>query len=270
MLGRRRCTDERDRWIVKIDVADADLAPRGRELGSLPIGEQTDAVGARHDLVEVLAHGIERQPLVDVLAHVERGGDVERERRDDAERTEVHDETREHLGIVDSRELPHLAGGGDELERRNRRGEDGVGVPRAVGSGGACSGNRDVGERRKVGEGKPFGLHGSADVAVACATRDGHRLPDTIEVDRRARRVERDHGAARVGDGVERVPRAEHLRGPKPVDRGHDLSRRARFDCRGEGELVIPRPVPNRCVHKPVLPGTAWSRRRVRSPSICG
>ena len=87
--GRREC----------LTVFDTALDPELINSLFLPVGEQTDAVGARQNFVEVLLHLSERQILKHVLPHGISGLNIESNAGDDAESAEPHDSAAKDFAI---------------------------------------------------------------------------------------------------------------------------------------------------------------------------
>ena len=78
IAGRGASAEEggRGRW----DGGEA-LEPGLIDGVAVPMGEEADAVGAPHQGIEIVGHGLERQAVKDVLAHVEARHEIERHRR---------------------------------------------------------------------------------------------------------------------------------------------------------------------------------------------
>ena len=145
MFSRRRPRAEEGRprreAVAGVDRAlDPDLLDRV----ALPVGEQADAVAARHDLVEVRFERGQRQVAIHVLADVEGGLNVQRQPGDDAERAEADDRAGEGVAVLLAREGDEVAGGVDEFDRRDRRRQVAEGRPRSVRGGRAGAGDGDV------------------------------------------------------------------------------------------------------------------------------
>ena len=146
-------------------------------------------------------------PFVHGLGHVVGRLDVELERRDDAERAEVHDRSRE-VGVA-ALEHDRLAVGGDELDAAHGARERAGGVARSVRAGRHRSRHRDVRQRREVREGEAALVQDRGEVAVADAAGESHHARHARRVDVDGQPIGRDQRALGVGEVVERVPGAE-------------------------------------------------------------
>ncbi len=157
--------------------------------------DDADAVTGAGDGVEVLAERVPREPFEDPLAQLERGLDVERDARDDAERAEVHDRALE-VGVA-ALEPSQLAVGGQQLERAHRRGEVAVGVAGPVRGGRDRARHRDVRERGEVVQGEAAAVELDRQLAVreagaeADRRRRRPRCPPATRAARPARRRRR-------------------------------------------------------------------------------
>jgi hypothetical protein len=91
-----------------------------------PVGEHADAVGARGDGVEVVVDVGPREVLEQVLPHLERRDDVERDGGQDAEDAETDDHPVEV--VVTASGTAKLAVGRHEPDRRHCTGQAAVAV----------------------------------------------------------------------------------------------------------------------------------------------
>src|ERR1019366_5148466 len=133
-----------------LPVADTTLYPDLFDALLLPVGEQTDAVGARLDVIEVVLHLSERQVLVHVLPHRIGGLDIERDPGDHAESAKPDHGSLEDLAVGFTRQFHHVACRRDDFNAGDGGGEVAVLLARAVRGGAARSGDGDVGERSQV------------------------------------------------------------------------------------------------------------------------
>src|SRR4051812_38206302 len=155
-------------------TADAALDPNLVDTRLLPIGEEADTIAARLDGVEVVLHLREGQILIDVLANRVGWLNVERDARDDPESTEPNDSGAEFLSIGRARELDHVAGAGDELDGRHGCREVSIGFAGSMSRGAAGAGDRYVGQRRQIVQGKAMGVEVWTKLPVSDAWLERH------------------------------------------------------------------------------------------------
>ncbi len=206
-----------------------------------PAGEQADAVAGRGDLVEPFEQAGPGEVLEGALADLVGGLDVQGHPGHGAERAQPDDQAVEVRVAPCGRD--HLARGGDQLQAGDGGGQVAVGVPGAVGGGGHRPRDRDVGQRGQVGQGQALGLEHLGQLPVAQAAGQGHRARGVVD-DHVGRQPVQGEQLGRVGDVVERVPRAEH---PQPAGPGDQLPHlvQGRRPVQGGGPVgVVPGPVP--------------------------
>ena len=194
------------------------LEPDLIDVVASPVGEEADAVGAAHDLVEMLAQRRDREILVDLLADGERGLKMQREFRDDAQCAEADDGAFEGV----SREGLHGSIRGDDFHRADDAGQDLIPVSRSVRRGGACAGDGDVRQGGQVVQRVTFAIQERRELTIGhagfhgdCRWGDGWvgdvwRGFVQIEADDSIEMLGGDQIAAgEVGDRVEGMARAQ-------------------------------------------------------------
>ncbi len=110
----------------------------------LPVGEQTDAVAAGKDFLQVVLQLIHGQVLVDHLSHLKGRLHVERDLGDYADRPQVHHCPLESIAIPLPGENQHLTVGRDHFQPGYGRGQISILVARAVGGRGDGAGDRNL------------------------------------------------------------------------------------------------------------------------------
>ncbi len=194
------------------------------------VEEQTHAVRARHDLIELVQQHLPGKVLEYLLPHEVAGLDVKRQPGHHPQRPEVHD----HPGevVVLARDVHDVAVAGHQLERGYGRGEVAVGVAGAVGGRRDRPTDGNVGQGGHVVKGQPFALERTGKIAVANAGVHRDSLSAAVDGDALVDRLQRDQLGG-VGDVVEAVARTErvdlwgagHDR-PQLVDRGRSMELR--------------------------------------------
>jgi hypothetical protein len=118
-----------------------------------------------------------------------------------------------------------------------------------AGRAGPCHG--DVWQRRQVVQGVTGVVQGAADVPIARAAVDRHRVHRRIDLEHARQPPERDEVAVRVPEVVERVAGAD---GAHPGGGSHerpDLRQGLRLEDPARSVRVIARPVPHHGVSLP-------------------
>ncbi|GAA2878680.1 hypothetical protein GCM10020220_080620 [Nonomuraea rubra] len=147
------------------------------------------------------------QSLADVLAQLEGGYEVERERGDDAECADRHHGAGE-VGVA-ARERQQRAVGGDELDPRHGGGQAPHGVARAVRAGRDRAADGDVRQRGQVRQREPGPVQQRRERRVRRARPHPHRGRGAVDLHLVRHPVEHHQVAVGVGDVVEGVRAAE-------------------------------------------------------------
>ncbi len=194
-------------------------------------------------------HLRQRQVLVDVLAHIKRRQNVERQLGDDAEAAEAHGCPAKLLAVPFARQMDDVAGAGDDLHRRDGRREAAVAVARAVCPRRAGTGDGDMRERGHIVQREAGPMQFSGEVLIPDAAGNRHGAARGVDRHRRLEPVERDKVLGRVGDIGERVARADHLQLAVPGDQVLNLGDRFGIVQAGGTEGGISGPVVRKVNH---------------------
>ena len=183
-----------------------------------PVTEHAHAVGRGHDGVKVFGRGGEREVDPHRLPDRERGHHRQAKPRHDPQCAQREHATRECRVIAGDPD--EFAIGSDELHGHRVRGQAAQVSARAVSAGAARASDRDVRQRREVGQRPAPRVQHPADFGVAHSGRHLSGRAGPVDGDVRGEVRRRDERTRRIRDTVERVSRSQrsHLPGP-----GHDL-----------------------------------------------
>src|SRR5262249_38719224 len=145
---------------------------------------------------------------VDVLAHLERRLEIERQSRDNTESPEP-DHARQETRSVLAGERDQLSVRAHEFDAGDRGGQVAVAFAGPVRPGGARAGDRDVRQRAQVVQRVTGGVQVLGEFAVAQAGRNPYLPTIAVDLDGSGEGGHRHEIAVSVRDAVKRVAGAE-------------------------------------------------------------